>query len=96
MNPCPCCCHPGSPIVTRRRSGLFATVFKLVLLYVGLVWGGGALIGSGNPLAAEVGKLVHVVTFVDPAIAWTDAQGWGCVANGMRVLASGAPFNHAA
>ncbi|MCI0364844.1 MAG: hypothetical protein L0Y44_12575 [Phycisphaerales bacterium] len=88
---CCCNCHEYSA-GGRRRGGIVSTFFKLVLLYVVLVFGAGTLINTGHPVAVESGKLIQVVTFINPAIGWADSQGWEHLAHGLRVLSSGVSF----
>jgi hypothetical protein len=81
-----CDCEPARP---RRRSGLFSTLFQLVLLYALLVFGGGTLIRSGHPVGVELGRLIHTVAFVDPIIGWADANDHGLLEHGMRTVSRG-------
>ena len=66
-------------------------LLQLLMLYVVLVFGGGTLINTGHPVATEVGRIMHLVTFVHPAIHWTDGHGLDPVADGLRVLSRGFP-----
>src|SRR5262245_55058096 len=50
---CPCC---GNQTVEKRRSGVIGTAFKLLLLYVVLVFASGTLINTGHPVAVEAGR----------------------------------------
>lgn len=85
--------HPCCTLHVRRRGdGLFATLFKLMILYVVLVFGAGTLINTGHPVAVEAGQLIHLLTFVDPLIQWTGSNGWDQLAGGLRMLANGAPI----
>ncbi len=90
MCQCACCGQPAS-----RRFRPFALLFNVLLAYVLLVVGGGTLINSGHPVAVEAGRLLHVVTFVEPAITWTHAHGMQHVANGLQFLANGIPIGGA-
>ncbi len=87
MSCCPCC-H-ATP---RKPFGVFTWVFNVLFLYVLLVFGGGTLINTGHPIAVEVGQLLHLVTFVDPAIFWADSHGYEPLANAIRVLSDGISF----
>ncbi len=86
MSHCACCGESAS-----RGFRPFALLFNVLLAYVLLVVGGGTLINTGNPVAVETGKLLHVVTFVDPAISWTYAHGLEPLAQGLQFLANGIP-----
>lgn len=93
MNHCCGCAHEvHATAPLKRGDGLFATLFKLMMLYIVLVFGAGTLVNTGHPVAVEVGKLVQVVTFIDPAIDWAQSNQWHKVATGLRVLANGAPI----
>ncbi|MHC5023271.1 MAG: hypothetical protein ACYTGG_05095 [Planctomycetota bacterium] len=59
------------------------------MLYVLMVFGGGTLINTGHPVAVEVGRMLHLVTFVEPTISWADHAGHDALAGGLRVLAHG-------
>jgi hypothetical protein len=86
------CCHCDHTNDTSKRGcGLFATLAKLVVLWIVLVFGSGTLINSGYPVAVETGRLIRVVTFVDPLIRWAESNHAGAAAYGLRVLANGAP-----
>ncbi len=82
------CCHA----TLRRPLGALTWVFNALLIYVLLVFGGGTLINTGNPIAVEVGQMLHLVTFVDPAIYWAASHGYEPLANAIRVLSDGIPF----
>ena len=86
------CPHCHAP-VSHRGGGLFSTLFKVALLYVGMVFTAGTLIKTGHPVAVEAGRLMHTVTFIDPAIRWTAGNGFGVVSHGLQVLADGARFS---
>lgn len=77
----------------RHGGGLISGLFKLVLLWVGLVFAGGTLINTGHPVAVESGRLIQTVTFVDPAIRWTQSHGYGAVAYGLQAVAGGMRFS---
>jgi hypothetical protein len=64
-------------------------LFQLALLYALLVFGGGTLIRTGNPIAVEAGLLLHTVTFVEPSIRWAENSGHDALAGGLRTLADG-------
>ena len=87
---CPCC---GNQTVEKRRSGVFGTIFKLLLLYIVLVFASGTLINTGHPVAVEVGRLIQVVTFIEPATTWAQHHHWDHVAGALRTLAQGFPIN---
>ena len=87
MSCCSCC--QSTP---RRRLGVVTWVFNALLAYVLLVFGGGTLINTGHPIAVEVGQLLHLITFVDPAIYWADSHGYEPLANASRVLSDGISF----
>ncbi len=86
--PASSCCTQG-----RTRPGLFATLFQLLLLYVGLLFTGGTLINTGHPVAVETGRLIHTVTFVEPAITWAKSSGYTPLAFGLRTVAEGIRFS---
>lgn len=89
-----CCCnHVHQSTSPKRRAGVFSTLFKLALIYIVLVFSAGTLINTGHPVAVETGKLIQVVTFINPAISWADAQGWDHFAYGLRVLSNGVSFS---
>jgi hypothetical protein len=75
----------------QRRSGggVFRTLFSIALLYVTLVFGSGTLIKTEHPVAVEVGKLVQVVTFVEPTIRWAERSGHPALAGGLERLSGG-------
>ena len=85
----PVCCTRSS----RRGGGLISGLFKTVLLYVGLVFASGTLINTGHPVAVESGRLIQTVTFVEPAIRWTQSHGYGLLAHGLQSVASGYRFS---
>lgn len=78
---------------SRRGGGLISSLFKCVLLYVGLVFASGTLINTGHPVAVETGKLVQTVTFIEPAIRWTQSHGYGVIAYGLQSIAGGMRFS---
>ena len=86
---CPECSHE----TPTRRFRPIAAALKLLVLYVVLIAGAGTLINTGHPVAVEFGKLIHVVTFVDPLIAWTDSHDLPVLARGARTLADGIPLS---
>ena len=88
MCQCACC---GSPR-TRSRFRPMVLLFNLALAWLLLVVGGGTLINTGHPVAAEAGRLIQTVTFVDPAIGWADASGVQPIAHGLRFLSGGIPI----
>ena len=86
---CPCCSAPVRP----RRGGLFSGLFKLMLVYVALVFAAGTLINTRHPVAVEAGRLIQTVTFIEPAIDWTQTHGYEHVAYGLSMLAHGVEFS---
>ena len=82
-------CECNENGTARRRGGFLGTLFQVALLYVILVFGGGTLIGTGHPVAVEVGKLIHTITFVQPSTQWAVQSGYPHVAGGLRFLAHG-------
>jgi hypothetical protein len=64
-------------------------LLQVALLYVVLVFGGGTLVNTGHPVAVEVGRLLHTVTLVEPAIYWAEAHDYGALAGGLRTLSHG-------
>ena len=94
---CSCdCCQRGSG----GRFRPFSFLFSMVLVYLFMLVGGGTLINTGHPVAVESGRLLHTVTFVEPAIHWADSRGIGPLAHGLRLAAGGLPvgswFGHGA
>ncbi len=77
----------------RPRGGIVSGLFKTVLLYVGLVFASGTLINTGHPVAVESGRLIQTVTFVEPAIHWTQSHGYGLIAHGLKAVADGYRFS---
>jgi hypothetical protein len=69
-----------------------ALLFNLALAWLLVVVAGGTLINTGHPVAVEAGQLLHVVTLVEPAISWADAQGVEFAAHGLRFLSDGIPI----
>ncbi|MHC5002462.1 MAG: hypothetical protein ACYTJ0_05005 [Planctomycetota bacterium] len=84
------CCTCDRP-TTRRRPGLVGLIFNLALLYLALVVGGGTLQRVNHPVAVELGRLIHTVTFVEPTIAWAD-RNQPVLATGLERLSSGLPI----
>ena len=88
---CQCgCCVRSEP---RKRFRPLAFLVNLVLAWLLLVVTGGTLINTGHPVAVEAGRLLHVVTLVEPAIMWADDRGAQPVAHGLRVLSHGIPIS---
>lgn len=85
---CCCQCENERP----KRGGIFSAIVKLLLLYAVLVIGGGTLINTGHPVAVEVGQILHLVTFVEPASHWAHAQGFEPLAATIDFLAAGLPI----
>ena len=75
----------------RRRGvgGVIGFLFQVVFLYALLVFGGGTLINTGHPVAMEVGRILQLVTFVEPTIYWAQGEGYELAAEGLRTLANG-------
>ncbi len=92
MSQCCQCCPEQPTAAPRRRFRPIAVLLNLVFAYVLLVVGGGTLINTGHPVAAEAGRLIQTVTFVEPAIAWGQSHGIKPVAYGLRILAGGIPI----
>ena len=86
-----CCSHPECVQAEprRRRGGILSFLVQLVFLYALMVFGGGTLINTGHPVAMEVGHILQLVTFVEPAIYWAQGAGYENVSEGLRILASG-------
>jgi hypothetical protein len=70
-----------------------STLFKLVLVYAALVFTAGTLINTRHPVAVEAGRLIQTITFIDPAINWTQTHGYGSVAHGLAMIAHGVEFS---
>ena len=87
------CAACGHQEARGSRFRPFAMLVNLAIVYVLLVVGGGTLINTGHPVAVETGRLIQTVTFVQPAITWTDARGFEPVAAGLRLMARGVPVN---
>ena len=83
------CCPTAEP---RRKFRPIALLFNVLLAYALLVVGGGTLINTGHPVAMEAGRLLQVVTFVDPTISWAYSHGYGPLAHGIQVLSHGIPL----
>ncbi|UCD75261.1 MAG: hypothetical protein JSV91_15940 [Phycisphaerales bacterium] len=88
-----CCCD--KPAKPRKRVSILGMLFKLILLYVILVYSGGTLQHIKHPVANETGKLIHTVTLVEPSIHWADHNGYRPLSAGLRFLANGADVNKA-
>jgi hypothetical protein len=71
-------------------------MFRLFILYFVLVFGGGTLMNTNYPVAVEAGKIMQMVTFVDPTIRWAESKGYAGVAQGLKALAGGAPVGRRA
>ncbi len=97
------CCQPREAVYCdqagfadakpRRRRRPIAFLLNLVLGYLLLVIGGGTLINTGHPVAEEAGRLLHVVTFVEPTIRWADSKDLGTAAYGLRLISHGVPVH---
>jgi hypothetical protein len=68
-------------------------LFKAMCLYALLVFAGGTLVNTGNPVASEVGRLIQVVTLVEPTIGWAESHGVDPLAHSLRFLADGFPVS---
>ena len=92
MSQC-CQCCPEQPTTTapRRRFRPIAVLLNLVLAYALLIVGGGTLINTGHPVAVEVGRIMQLVTLVEPTIHWAQANDHDTMAGGLNVLARGVP-----
>ena len=75
----------------RRRGGILSFLVQIVFVYALMVFGGGTLINTGHPVAMEVGHILQLVTFVEPAIYWAQGAGYENISDGLRMLASGVP-----
>ncbi len=91
MSQCCQCCQEQPTNAPRRRFRPIAVLLNLVLAYVLLVVGGGTLINTGHPVAVEAGKLMQVVTLVEPTLHWAKSNDHDKVAGGLLVLSSGVP-----
>lgn len=76
----------------KRGGSILGWLFKIVIAYLILVFGGGTLVQTKNPTAMKVGKIMQTVTFIDPTIKWADARGFTAVATGLRELSEGVPL----
>ncbi len=86
---CACDCHrTASP---RPRFRPLSLAFQILATWLLLVLAGGTLMRTQHPVASEAGRLIQTVTFVEPAIEWMDARGYGRVAGGLRLVAAGIP-----
>jgi hypothetical protein len=88
MCQCACCTRQES----RPRFRPVGLILNLALAWLLLVVTGGPLINTGHPVAVEAGRLIRVVTLVDPAIMWADDRGVEPVAEGLRILSHGIPL----
>ena len=85
------CCNPSSP--EYRRFSPLGLLFKVFVIYFVLVFGGGTLVNTGQPVAVEAGKLMQTVTLIHPAIRWAESRGYDGVARGLKAIAGGAPIH---
>jgi hypothetical protein len=88
---CQCGCCP--PRERRRRFRPISLLLNLAFAWLLLVVTGGTLMNTGHPVAVEAGRLIHVVTLVDPAIMWVDNRGAEPLATGLRVISHGIPIS---
>ncbi len=91
MTQCCPCCQEQPTTTPRRRFRPITVLLNLVLAYALLVVGGGTLINTGHPVAVETGKLMQLVTLVQPTIHWAQTNDHDAVASGLNVLAHGVP-----
>ncbi len=89
MCPCYSCQNPPRRTFVGKA---FSFIVSVVLLYAGSLLVSGTLINTGHPLAVEIGKLIQVVTLVEPSITWADAHDMDGVAKGLRLLSGGLPI----
>jgi len=92
---CNCRCHDDGNDRPRRRpvAGIVRLLLNVAILWVVLVFGGGTLQQVGHPIAQEVGRIMHVVTFIEPTIYWADGSGHEHLSRGLQVLAHGIPID---
>lgn len=90
----------GMPVasqdVEHRGVGPLGWLFRLFILYFALVFGGGTLMNTNYTVAVEVGKIMQLVTFIDPTIRWAETNGYVGIATGLKALANGAPVGRRA
>ncbi len=91
MSQCCPCCQEQPPTTRRRRFRPIAVLLNLVLAYALLIVGGGTLINTGHPVAVEVGRIMQLVTLVEPTIHWAQTNDHDTMAGGLTVLANGVP-----
>lgn len=86
------CCSPNdncsAPPPARKRSW-FGIVGQLLFVYAVSVFLGGTLINTGNPVAVETGRLIHTITFVEPATQWSASHGLRPVSFALNFLSEG-------
>ena len=84
--------NPTTHAPEGRRFSILGLFFKVAIAYLIMVFGGGTLVQTGNPVAVEVGEFMHTITFVDPTIKWADSRGYRAVAKGLKGLSEGVPL----
>lgn len=84
-----CCTPTPTPTHAKKRSGPIGLFVKGLIAYALVVFLGGTLAQTGNPMLEELGLLIRTVSFIDPAIGFVDGQGLGGVASGLRMVADG-------
>ena len=78
----------------RRRGNIFSFLVNVIVSYVLLIVIGGTLINTGHPVAIEAGRIIHLITFVEPLTLWAQAQHLQPLAQGLAALSNGVPLPH--